>query len=66
MVVNRYGGIEMNRRLRPIGLLADPDELDRHLNQRQPLGFLDCPAVTVQSNNPTRRRKHVATKPKGE
>ena len=32
----------MNRRLRPIGLLADPDELDRYLNQRQPLGFLDC------------------------
>jgi len=56
----------MNTRLRPIGLLADPDELDRYLNQRQPLGFLDYPAVTVQSNNPTRRRKHVATKPKGK
>ena len=56
----------MNRRLRPVGLLADPDELDRHLNQRQPLGFLDCLVVTVQSNNPTRRRKHVATKQKSE
>ena len=66
MVVNRYGGIEMNRRLRPVGLLADPDELDRYLNKRQPLGFLDCLAVPVQSNNPTRRRKHVATKQKSE
>jgi len=66
MVVNRYGGIEMRRRLRPIGLLADPDELDRYLNQRQPQGLLDYPAVPVQSNNPTRRRKHVATKQKGE
>ena len=56
----------MKRRLRPIGLLADPDELDRYLNQRQPLGFLDCLAVPVQSNNPTRRRKHVATQPKSE
>ena len=56
----------MNRRLRPIGLLADPDELDRYLNQRQPLGILDCLAVTVQSNNPTRRRKHVATQPKSQ
>ena len=56
----------MKRRLRPIGLLADPDELDRYLNQRQPQGLLDYTAVTVQSNNPTRKRKHVATKPKSE
>ena len=56
----------MKRRLRPVGLLADPDELDRYLNQRQPLGLLDYPAVTVQSNNPTRRRKHVATKQKSK
>ena len=56
----------MRRRLRPIGLLADPDELDRYLNQRQPQGLLDYPAVPVQSNNPTRRRKHVATQPKSE
>ncbi len=54
------------RHPRPIGLLADPDELDRYLNKRQPLGFLDCLAVTVESNNPTRRRKHVATQPKSE
>ena len=38
----------MKRRLRPIGLLADPDELDRYLNQRQPQGLLDYPAVPVQ------------------
>ena len=54
----------MKRRLRPVGLLADSDEVNRYLNQ--PLGLLDYPAVTVQSNNPTRRRKHVATKPKSK
>ena len=54
----------MKRRLRPVGLLADPAVLDWYLNQ--PLGLLDYPAVTVQSNNPTRRRKHVATKQKSE
>ena len=27
MVVNRYGDIEMKRRLRPVGLLTDSDEL---------------------------------------
>ena len=51
----------MNRRLRSIGLLADPDELDRYLNQRQPLGFLDCLAVSMQSNNPPRRRRMKGT-----
>jgi len=50
MVVKDTEVLEMNRRLRPVGLLADPDELDRYLNQRQPLGFLDCLAVTVQSD----------------
>jgi hypothetical protein len=47
-----------------IGLLTDPEVLNRYRMYRQPLGLLDYPAVTVQSNNPTRRRKHVATKPK--
>ena len=37
MVAKDTEVLKMNRRLRSIGLLADPDELDRYLNQRQPL-----------------------------
>ena len=49
-----------------IGLMTDPEVLNRNRMYSQPLGLLDYTAVTVQSNNPTRRRKHVATKPKGK
>ena len=45
-----------------IGLLTDPEVLNRYRMYRQPLGLLDYSAVKVQSNNPERIRKHVATK----
>ena len=36
-----------------IGLMTDPEVLNRNRMYRQPLGLLDYPAVKVQSNNPT-------------